>query len=617
MNRFASQLCVFTACLLFGSLLKAADNPADAEPWRPGADHPDAFRVLISPGVAPCVLHVNGLPFPLSAGTPLTARYDWDFGDPGSKYNTLTGFNAAHVFNQPGRFIITLKVTEETGVARTATATVVINPDRRRELFVSSEGSDRNVGTSPDAPFRTLDRAFKAAVDGSEILLRAGVTYTADNVLKVNHSDLVIGRYEEGPDPIVMLARGEGAKPPHGFISIDNKCDGLLIQHIVFDSPFAVQENDPAPKIGIDAIIARGRNITVRDCTFLNLDSGVNANGSPVGLFVSDCKAPLKTGLRAYLVWVQGSDFVCVGNVAANSTREHIVRLSGVSRALITANHFTNLDRRPADKDDYSKGTIEMHNGSYAYIANNQVTGGTIRVGPLGLHGEAASAATDWSVIENNLVQGTWIVADSGSHHVMIRNNIIRNDAMQTIQLQGENGQGQINGDVHILNNTVIDNGTTGAFLKVWGHVDGIELKNNLYIAPHLRVGVEGAAAVNINESDLSSFTEISHNIWPAFGHTGSVPDGNEMLLGNRAITAAQWLAFPLVKDDAFADLTVDEQATPASGSAAEGRAEHSNAVVFDYLGRVRSPHPSVGAIEVGLAPPTTVPTAQRAEHNK
>ena len=32
-----------------------------------------------------------------------------------------------------------------------------------------------------------------------------------------------------------------------------------------------------------------------------------------------DCIAPLETGLRAYLAWVEGTDHVYLGNVAVNS----------------------------------------------------------------------------------------------------------------------------------------------------------------------------------------------------------------------------------------------------------------------------------------------------------
>jgi PKD repeat protein len=532
----------------------ATTEPLRPEPWRPGpdhaADHAEGFTVLLSPGVAPCAVHVNALRFPLLAGTPITARYVWDFSDAGSKYNTLIGFNAAHVYDRAGEFTITLDVTDEAGNHRSAKARVVITADRRHEIFVSPEGSDKNAGNSPEAPFHTLDRAFKAAGDNCEILLRAGCTHQADNVLKLNHADMVVGRYGEGADPVVMLTRGEGAKPPHGFISIDTKCNGVMIQHLAMDTPFGVADDAPAPKIGIDAIAARGRNITVRDCTFMNLDTAVNANGAPMGLLVCDCKAPLKTGLRAYLVWTQGSDFVCLGNEAANSTREHIVRLSGVTRALIAGNHFTNLDRRPADKDDYSKGTIEMHNGSYAYIAGNTVTGGTIRVGPLGLHGEAVNSATDWSVIEDNQIINTSIMAYAGTHHVLIRGNAIRNDVTQAMQIEAPDEHDRVSGDIHIIHNTAVDNGSTGAFLKLWGHVDGIELRDNKFAAPNLNVGVNGAAAMNVNEADLSSFTAIANNVWPLLGN-----GDREFVIHNAVVSKSQWLEMKPVGGDTFLNL--------------------------------------------------------------
>jgi PKD repeat protein len=573
----------------------ATTKPITTEPWRPTADAKPAFTVLLSPGVAPCAVHVNALRFPLATGTPLSARYVWNFGDPGGSYNALPGFNAAHVYDQPGEYTITLTVTDQAGVEKSATAHIVISPDRRNEIFVSPAGSDLNIGTNPDAPLHSIGKACKIMPNGCSIRLKAGCTYDADSTLKISKSDVLIGRYGDGPDPVVMLLKQAGPKPPHGFFSIDSGCNGVTLEQLTFDTTERAIDTAEAPKIGIDAIVARGRNVTVRNCTFLNVDNAVNANGSPMGLLVMGCKAPLKTGLRAYFVWTQGSDFVCLGNSAANSTREHIVRLTGVQRALIADNDFTNLDRRPADKYDTSKGTIEMHNGSYAYIAHNRVTGGTIRVGPLGLK-EDPSTATDWSVIESNQLSQTYIVAYPGSHHVMIRNNIIRNDTVQAIQLQAPDEDGRTDGDIQILDNTAIDNGQSGAFLKVWGHVNGIDLRNNLLVAPHLKTGTSGAAAVNIAEPDLSSFSAIGHNLWPAFGST-------ECMVDNKPVSQTEWDKMPPVQGDLFADVTVDEKGKPSPGSKTEAAGVPLASVVFDLMGVRRSAHPTIGAMEISSKP--------------
>src|SRR5690349_1048815 len=58
----------------------------------------------------------------LGVGSPLNARYPWDFGDasPGTRFNQLPGFSAGHVYDMPGMYLITLTVTNEAGEIGTA-----------------------------------------------------------------------------------------------------------------------------------------------------------------------------------------------------------------------------------------------------------------------------------------------------------------------------------------------------------------------------------------------------------------------------------------------------------------------------------------------------------------
>ena len=53
-------------------------------------------------GMAPFAVHAYALDSNLGAGTPLTATYEWDFGDPNGKYNKLRGWNVAHVYDNSG-----------------------------------------------------------------------------------------------------------------------------------------------------------------------------------------------------------------------------------------------------------------------------------------------------------------------------------------------------------------------------------------------------------------------------------------------------------------------------------------------------------------------------------
>ena len=105
----------------------------------------------------------------------------------------------------------------------------------------------------------------------------------------------------------------------------------------------------------------------------------------PTGVLMQQCTSPDVTGLRSYMIYGQGSDFVIVGNTVANSTREHCLRIDGVDRILIAYNDLTNLDRRPeGDSLDTDKQTITVHQGSYAYIYGNTTHGGRVEIGPLG-----------------------------------------------------------------------------------------------------------------------------------------------------------------------------------------------------------------------------------------
>src|SRR5947199_10277798 len=66
-------------------------------------------------------VHVNALPTASGSGTSfgageaISSRFQWNFGDPRGDYNKLPGFNAAHVYDTPGTYKLTLRVTNEAG----------------------------------------------------------------------------------------------------------------------------------------------------------------------------------------------------------------------------------------------------------------------------------------------------------------------------------------------------------------------------------------------------------------------------------------------------------------------------------------------------------------------
>jgi hypothetical protein len=462
-------------------------------------------------------VNVDALSSTLISGTPITANYQWDFGDPGTQFNTLSGFNASHVYDKPGTYNIKLTITNQDGGAASVTQQVTIAASARKQTFVDAvNGSDNNDG-SQNAPYQTLEKALDNVGNNTDVLLHAGEKFNVTSSMHVGSTNVLVGRYGTGADPILNRFKGNGAST----IALNNNSNGITIQNVTFDSPYGVGINDQAPKLGIGGVAIAGKNIVIRNCTFLNLDDAMNENGMPTGVLIQSNNAPLATGVRGYFVWGMGSQSTIVGNNAANSTREHIVRMVDLNEVNLENNNFDNMNRQNVDPSDFSKGAIEMHRGSYAFIADNSIENSDIRLGPLGLWGESTSSSTDYSVIEDNLLTNSVIFLNSGTHHALISNNVVTNDVSEAFNIAGVDGEGRTSEDITMIHNTAINNGTSGKFLKIGGYVNGITLDNNLWIAPHTQQNAI------YSTTDTSIFKEVSGNIWPA-QVTNATSDGYE-----------------------------------------------------------------------------------------
>ena len=105
-------------------------------------------------------------------------------------------------------------------------------------------------------------------------------------------------------------------------------------------------------------------------------------------------------------------------------------------------------------------------------------------------------------MVENNVVNDAPIFVQGGAHHVRVRNNLIHADNKQAILVAGPDVFGRIVSDLTITGNTAVDHESNGAFLRIWGKVNGITLTNNLYVAPKLRPGSNGTFVIGSQQSD-------------------------------------------------------------------------------------------------------------------
>ncbi|HQY87567.1 MAG TPA: PKD domain-containing protein [Tepidisphaeraceae bacterium] len=559
--------------------------------------------------MAGMTIHVDALTSTLNAGNPTTARYEWDFGEPGSPYNKLVGFNAAHNYKNPGSYTVTLRVFNENGRSSITTKSITVTPDTRTIYYVASNGNDSNAGTL-NRPFKTWNKVVEVTdrLDNVKILFRRGDTFTVgDNAFVIYGENVVVGAYGTGEKPVL---KWNGTRDRRRYIFVpDMTSKNITIRDFTMTSVYDAPDGDQTNMV--ISVMPYAANVSVIGCTFLDVGYAVNSSAQPTGLLVQDNDAPKDTGLRDYFMWIDGMNIVLLGNKVANVTREHVVRVSGGSHVLLHGNDFTNLDRRDfGDASDIAKGAMAIQKSEYVYAASN-VLRGPAGFGPLGQNDGLpdASARTRFGVFEGNQVYGSSLNVQHGSERIMIRNNFLQNDSADSttdILIEGYNStynRGVI--DVKILNNTGYTNLAHGNFLRVLGPVDGITLVNNLYVAPNYHTGTYASAVVAVFQNDLSSFRTINSNVWEmpfldGYGQgginwMGLAGTGNESYM-----TPAEWNALNPVGNDYFIDTRFSSGFRPTATSFAAGSAQVIAGVFTDYYGAYRPASGwSAGAVEV------------------
>lgn len=541
-------------------------------------------------------VHVQGLSSGLGVGTPLTTRFHWNFGDStsGSEYNDLDGFNAAHIYNNPGTYTVTLSITNQNGQTTTTTQQINVASDNRRTIYVAANGNDANNGLSPNSPIKSVGRANQLLGSNTKVLFRAGDTFYTSTTLEVaGYHDVLVGSYGSGNRPVLMY---NGVRTYTNIIGLDFGTYNVTVSGLTFDSIFNTDTNETNMPYAMRAV---GTNIAVRNCTFLNLGYAIDGSRQPTGFLLQDSSAPSATALRGYLVWAQGSDYVLLGNFAANSTREHIVRIGGATRLNISYNNFTNLNRQAeGDSQDIAKGSIVVQKGSYAYVAHNTVTDGPIGVGPLAGNTTDAlndkSAAWDWAVIDGNTVSRSNIEFVPGGEHVMVRNNIVHSDDGAGIIVDGENATyNRIVNDASILGNTIINNGTYGNAIWIEGVATGLRMDDNLMVAPNYQTGSNQAAPVYVSATDLSDFLEIKHNVWANAKTMMWNPGGENYMATWWASptgykSAQQWDSLTPVQGDVFSNVSIGSNSAPSSTSVAAHGGVSAIGLFDDFNGHIR-----------------------------
>lgn len=522
-------------------------------------------------GMAPFTLHVHGLNSTVS--DDMQARYEWDFGDPGSGYNKLDGWNAAHLYRQPGTYTVRLRVTDASGQSAVVTRKVKVAADTRRRIYVSPSGNDSNDG-SINAPLRSPGRAKQLMGDDTAVLFQRGGQYDISSPFHIEASNVVVGAYGSGNPPKFMWV---GNIQYAGMITMWWWARDVVVQDIEFDS-----HSVPTNEI-VRGTQPHGNNITVTRCTFDRVSYAMNTEFGVNGFLALDNTAG---HIGAYFIWAIGNDHVYLGNTVADDADEHTIRLGNARRVLIAHNDLRNT----------AKSTVWAMLGDHCYIAHNTLRDGRVLIGPNFADG-GSSQRFHQCVADGNLILDEGFVIYSGAEDVMLRNNVIRANNRDAISIWGWYGpMNRTTRDVKVFNNTAINDGTEfGCFLRLGDGSENLKVMNNLYVAPDLNTH-NNAANVYSSDNSLSG-QSFRNNIWSL----SSTSNWVNFMSGGTGVGEQQWDGYSETLNEWFHDFDGSELDADYRPQFGAKRGRPLPGVQTDFYGKKRpkTGKRSVGAVEM------------------
>lgn len=261
-------------------------------------------------------------------------NFEWSFGDDssavwatnGRSKDEATGFVAAHVYEDPGTYIVTLRVTMPDGAASTYEQTITVqdpavvyanssNATSERTYYVSALGNDNNNG-SLNLPFRTVERGLTrlfAANGPKRLLLRRGDSFAGGDGIYVagRTGPFTIGAYGTGPDPVITFSAST---------------NGAALQLSASTTDVRIMDLDIiGPTVG--HTITPGVNATVLRVDVTGAGSGISTselNGNKSGVFVVDSTFIDSDNYGIYYNF--GEHVAVLGNLIDSVAQEHLMR---------------------------------------------------------------------------------------------------------------------------------------------------------------------------------------------------------------------------------------------------------------------------------------------------
>ncbi len=432
-------------------------------------------------------------------------HYAWDFGDPGSgnwstdgkPRNAAIGYCAAHVFEDPGTYTVTLTVTDPATMQTSYyTQQITVTAFSGTTYYVSNAGSDGNNGLSPTSAFQSIGKAMSMAGPNTRILFKRGDTWTGGSGITVSVA---------GPGIIGAYANSDGSddpgQPRPKIVVTGSNSHGLRMNGNATDvSDWRVMDLELQGPNGASAGNGVQGEGTMRQLTLLRLDIHdfyvgiLNASWS----ILHEQNAIVDSNIHHLYhnaTYVGGAYYGILGSRFEDVTNEHALRMWHMRRTAIAHNvfgacprHQIKLHNNPGNQG----GADEYQSARHIVFTDNQFVGSgawSVTVGP---QDEFRNEIVRDILFERNTFTSTSDVQAALSiwaQYVTVRNNVFdaRNSSRwyRAIRVSTRGVEPTPQGN-RILNNTAYRSDGGDIFMLVdIGNANNTLIRNNIASAPN------------------------------------------------------------------------------------------------------------------------------------
>lgn len=482
--------------------------------------------------MAPFVFHADVIDVPLGSGTPMTAKYEWDFGDPSGSHDRLVGWNAAHVYDNPGTYTVGVVVTDEAGRVGIGSVRVDVQPDTRTKIYIASMA---------DLNSHLRGGRYKFTQNNTEYLFQRGQVFAITNpgnTIDIEGLNITVGSYGSGALPAI-----EWRNDVYQLFYVAPYCINCIIQDLRMTNP----SNSSTTGIGVsraNANFPASRNTLIRNNEFGHFEYAISTGGA--GVLVQANRAN-RSSINEYFVYMEGKHTVILGNdidmtYANNRFNLHVVRGSA-NLTLVAFNHFkAGGGTSPSPLPNNAKDILVSNPGNtFEYIYGN-ILEGAIDI----------REYSDGIVLEKNIIGPG--LGDNGlegnsqiniksvyAKNISIRDNLMRYKYYAVAIGVAMNGTIGSNENILINRNTGVSTDPDARMINVLhsNTVNQVTLENNLNLVPETGNSTNVASAA----ADMSAFKSIDGNIW-------SSKTGNCIANISGCKSIDQWNAVLQVGDD-------------------------------------------------------------------